>query len=130
VATPELDRQRDRCKKRTGGKKSSVCPIVNRMSLLVQERVSRKFPTPAAIMSGPNRLAGRRDQASSPHSTYEMVIQLEREARTRGCSPNSSLTATLASAAASEKPAATQPDSAIAQTTDAFGGRVASTSTA
>src|SRR5919109_5462402 len=71
-------------------------------------------------MSGPKRLAGRCHQARSPQSTYERVIQTEREASTSG-SPRSLPIASFVSAKASDEAAAAPPANAKAQITASDG---------
>ena len=110
------------CRNSTGGTRSSACPSVNVTSFVVHERVTRKLTNPAAIISGPNLLSGRRDQASSPPSTYESVIQLPRNAITSG-SPRSPRTASLVRASVKAPAAAAHPPRTIAQTSGAPGAR-------
>ena len=66
-----------------------------------------EIANPAATMSGPKRLSGRRAQAKRPQSRYETVSQFERSAMTSG-SPRWAPTAGFRSAAVKEKAAAAQ----------------------
>src|SRR5919106_1045852 len=79
-------------------------------------------------MSGPNRLAGRCHQARSPQSTYETVIQTERDASTSG-SPSSLPIESFVSAKASDDAAAAPPARATAPRRRDLGGAATSGST-
>ena len=63
-----------------GGRKSNVCPIVRSRSLFDQPSIEMKVPNPAAIISKPRRLSGRRHQAITPARTYARMTQTMRAA--------------------------------------------------
>ena len=64
-----LGKARNTCRKSTAGSRSNACPIVNTSAALAKLRLVRNAPKPAAIISGPNGLAGRRVQATRPLNT-------------------------------------------------------------
>src|SRR4051794_20117083 len=73
-----------------------------------------KWMKPAAIISGPKRLAGRCRQASTPQRTYESVIAEVRTASTSG-SPSSTPTPCPTIARGNEGAAAAHPAMPIVQ---------------
>ncbi|OLD99495.1 MAG: hypothetical protein AUG91_06655 [Actinobacteria bacterium 13_1_20CM_4_69_9] len=75
---------RKTCRKTTGVTRSSAWPTVKGTASCAQTSVPKKFVKPAAIISGPKRLAGRRHQASRPHRTYESVSKTLSIATTSG----------------------------------------------
>ena len=111
---------RNTCKKSTGGTRSIACPTVCKTSLVDHTSVETKLTKPAAIISGPRRLAGRRRHAKRPQSTYDSVSKAVSIAITRG-SPTSTPTPPPATASMNEVAAAAHPTIAIAQETDTLG---------
>ena len=57
---------RNRCRKRTGGRRSSAWPKVNVTSFVVHDSVEMKFANPAATIRAPKRQSGRRHHAKRP----------------------------------------------------------------
>src|SRR5205085_2925224 len=84
--------------------------------------VTRKQTPPVTTMSGPNRLAGRRDQASMPPRKYATIVQLQMLAITSG-SPSSGPMPSFASAKSSDAAPATTPPTAMADSAGTPGAR-------
>jgi hypothetical protein len=116
-----VGKARKTCMRMTGGRRSSAWPRVNVRSFVVHDSVETKFANPAATISGPKRLSGRRAHASRPHRMYDTVSQFESSAITSG-SPSSACTAGFRSAETKEYAAAAQPASAIPVITNGRGG--------
>ena len=94
-------------------------PIVNGSAPDALERLESDTIRPATIISGPNRLSGRRCQAIRPARTYVRMIQSSRPAWSPGSSPGNSLE--RRSAIAHAAPA--MPKAAITITTHRLGER-------
>jgi hypothetical protein len=122
VSSRPVGNARKTCRKSTGGNRSRAWPTEKVTSFVVHDSVTSALTNPAVIMSGPKRLEGLRDQASSPPRTYETVIQLPRKAMTSG-SPSWPSTASLVKASVNAHAAAAEPPSAIAHSQTGLGGR-------
>jgi hypothetical protein len=103
-------------RKSAAGRMSNRAPIVKRASTWVSCKADGPLAKPPAIISGPRRLSGRRNHATSPARMYGTVIQSSNATDTRS-------TSSLVSATAIERRGAMQPTAATAASRNRCGGR-------
>ena len=93
-------------------------PIVYGIARLAEESVDRNQAVPASTIRIPNRLSGRRHQATTPARTKPRIPQTASPA----CTPGSGMWS-LVSARSTVHAAAARPATTTAQRTAALGAR-------